>query len=181
MFWGVLFVAIGVLVILRHYFGIQFPLIKVIFGILLVYFGVKILFTSFTKATPGTPTRLGPSQNIGLFSSSRFQYISNGKPQSFHTFFGDSDIDLSKMDLSRGDVDIELNVVFGEMLVVLGAQVPMQLESKALFGEIQLPNKKKITEGRHTFQSAILKASGAKINMRANAIFGEIKMYYGKF
>ena len=74
MFWGVLFIAIGVLVILRHYFGIQFPLIKVLLGLVLVYFGMKILFTSFTKATPGTPTRLGPSQNIGLFSSSRFQY-----------------------------------------------------------------------------------------------------------
>ena len=64
---------------------------------------------------------------------------------------------------------------------MIGAQVPMQLESKAVFGQIELPNQKKITEGNHTFQSAVLKTSGTKINMRANCYFGSIRIYYAKY
>jgi hypothetical protein len=181
MIWGLLFVAIGILIILRQYLGIQFPLVKVILGLFLVFMGVKILFTSFVRPTPGTPTRLGPSQNIAAFNKSRFEYIANGKPQSFHTFFTNSDIDLSRMDLSRGDVEININVFFGEMVIVVGTTIPIQLEAKANFGEIVLPNKKKITKGSYTFQSEIFKVSGSKINMNVTSTFGDVRIFYGKY
>jgi hypothetical protein len=48
-FWGVVIVLVGVGLILREVFHIQFPFLRLLFGLLLIYWGVKIIYQGFTN------------------------------------------------------------------------------------------------------------------------------------
>ena len=46
-FWGVIIVLIGLSIILREVFHVNIPFVRIIFGVLLIYWGVKIISNGF--------------------------------------------------------------------------------------------------------------------------------------
>ena len=177
MMFGVFLIVIGASFILDQFFNIDIPVMRVAFGLFVIYIGLNIIFKSFNVGV-----RKEITDRKAVFGSSNFKYSqgdgssgSNAK-NKYDVVFGSGDLDLSDVDLSSGDVDIKLDAVFGELVVKVKKDTPLRVNSNSVFAEISLPKKNVNAFGKFTYESDSARDSSHHLNIKANAVFGSIKI-----
>ena len=112
VFWGALLILIGLALILRFVFNIDFPVVKVLFALFFIYLGLRILFGSFGLF------RIETGPNDVLFSEKEFIQPEHNK--EYNIVFGKGNFDFTKIDLSQGSVNVKIGTVFGASLIRIG-------------------------------------------------------------
>src|SRR5215510_7296421 len=87
-FWGAIIILFGLSIILREVFHVHIPFVRIAFGCLLLYWGLRMI-------TGGLNRRHGDS---AVFSEANMSY--DGSQKEYNIVFGSSNIDLFKMDLN---------------------------------------------------------------------------------
>lgn len=169
MFWGVFFIAIGVILILNFVFGLNLPILRTLFAVFLIYTGFKILFGNF-----GMEFRKYKSDTQAIFTESDFKY-SEEKDNSFSTVFGHSRLDLTNSDILKMRDSIEINTVFGSTRVKIPKDFPMKVKAEVAFGRVLFPTKEFNALGETTFTSDNFKSDLPYLNIKAHAVFGDIR------
>ena len=108
MMFGVFLIVIGVSFILDQFFNIDIPVLRVTFGLFVVYIGLNIVFKSFNVGV-----RKEVTDRKAIFGSSNFKYSQGDGAEGhfknkYDVVFGSGSLDLSDVDLSSGDVDVKL-------------------------------------------------------------------------
>ncbi len=171
MFWGILLIVIGVLMIIKHVFGLDLPVFKILLGLFFIYLGVKTIFGGFHLTVDSKAT-----ENTAIFSEADFQFPSSENSNDYQTIFGKGRLDLTKVDLSNGDVKIDLDAVFGKLTVIVDPKTPLVVKVNSAFGKVQLPTKDKVTFGEYTYESESAKTATAKLILTTSAVFGSLKI-----
>lgn len=166
IFWGVIIVIIGIVVIINVIFGTKIPIIPLIIGLLLIYFGVKII--------TGTSWRRSPKSVI--FEEKKIETTSpSGK---YDVIFGRSVIDLTKTEIKEGVSTVEINTVFGSSVIKIDPSMPIKIQASSAFGSGRLPDGNMVAFGEYTYKSDSLKKSDAKnyLLIELHVVFGSAEV-----
>lgn len=160
LLWGSLLILFGAQLIIQALFGINLPLIRVAFGLLIMYWGFILL------------TGQG---NFCIWQKHSYKNfcISNASSQDTHNvIFGTQTIDLSDLNIDKPQT-VTVNTVFGTAHIILNSNIPTRINTNTTFGTIILPDHSTITSGSrayYTHDSAYKPA----LTINANSTFGTI-------
>ena len=169
MFWGMLFISVGILLLLNYIFGIHLPVFKILVAIGFIYIGIKMLFGSFDLDFHKSQT-----ENEAIFSHSNFAI--NGDSRRYKTVFGSAKLDLSKVDIGTIKEKISVDTVFGETYILIPRGAPVSIESSAAFASIELPDKNINAFGQFQWHSESYKSDQPALRLKINAVFGALKV-----
>lgn len=164
LFWGILLMIGGVLFILRNYVNINIPIFRILFGLLLIYWGLSIIFGGFVHTDSHSAVFTG-NQTLKL----------NEKNNEYNIIFGSGEIDLTDYNTLKRMKKIEVNAIFGQAIVIVPDNVTIRLDANAVFGEAKTPQKTSVFIGESN--GIINQIEGSdEVEMEVNAIFGSVEV-----
>ena len=170
IFWGVIVILVGLSIILRAVFGIHIPFLRIIFGFVLIYWGVKMI--------TGGSFRFSRS-NSAVFNEARLDY--DDSQREYNIVFGSGTIDLFKMEANPPNKRIEVSVVFGNGTVILNDSIPILVELSSAFGAATTPDKTLNALGKSTFSTSAYKANEPYVFIKASVVFGKLDVQVKKW
>ena len=162
MFWGVIIIIIGIIVIINVVFGTKIPIFPLIFGLFLIYLGVKVI----------TGISCHRTSRSAIFEEKKIETESpTGK---YDVIFGRNVIDLTNVQLKEGVSRIEVNTVFGSSVLKINPSMPIKIIASSAFGSARMPDGNMVAFGEYTYKSDSLKQSDQKNYLLINlhVVFG---------
>lgn len=169
MFWGIFFIAFGLIMVIEHFFPIHIPIFKILIATLFVYIGLKILFGSFGSNIEISKVS---SENQSLFSTTTFKFSPSLK--EYQVVFGKGTLDLTQADVSQTSIEIQFNTVFGDSEIIVNNKMPIRIESNTAFGSTRYPNKDITAFGKYIYTSDSYKEGQAHLQINSNVVFGSL-------
>jgi hypothetical protein len=164
LFWGIIVVLIGLSIILNVVLGVKIPLIRIIFGLLLIYWGVTLLVgSSFRLRSRGT----------SAFSDADIRVTETGKQD---VIFGRATIDLTGLALKPGANRYEVDAIFGSALITLDSKTPARVRVSSAFGSARLPDGNIIAFGDRDWSSPGLNRDSGYLDLKADVVFGSLEV-----
>ncbi len=159
-FWGTLLILWGASLILKT-FGINLPLAKIFLALIIILFGLKLLF--------GTSSRVVRMENRAKRTVHRIN-----RSGEYTMVFSSGYVDLK--DIEQDAPDIDITVVFGSATVVLPAHLSYNIEPTTIFGQTVLPERSQTGFGGQAYK----RGGNPKeaINIESNCIFGSIEYIF---
>jgi predicted membrane protein len=165
-FWGVIIVLIGLSIILREIFHINIPFVRIVFGILLIYWGIKMISGGFGSRWK--------SNNDVVFNEGKVHY--DGDKKDYSIVFGNGTIDLFKIDAPTSRRKIEVNVVFGHGNLIVNDSIPMKIKMTAVFGSAEAPGKTANGFGESIYTTSAYNENDPYILVDATTVFGKTEI-----
>ncbi len=163
IFMGIIFLVVGVILLLNSFFNFNINIFKLIVGILIVLFGVFILFNGFG---------LQDSRNIifreGIIRVSKAQ-------DEYNIIFAAGTVDLSKLKIDSGTRKIKINTIFADGKVILNPEVPTVIKASSAFGELELPDKSSVIFSSKEYKTGEFGDNQDYLVIEASAVFGKLK------
>ncbi len=164
LFWGAIVVLIGLTIILNGVLGIRIPIIRIVFGLLLIYWGISLLLGLSFRRTSGTTA----------FSDSRLESTEASGKQD--VVFGRSTIDLTGVQLKPGVNRYEVNTVFGASVIRLNPATPAKVVVSSAFAGVRLPDGNTLAFGDNTWLSPAFKPDSAYLYLKVGVVFGGVEI-----
>lgn len=162
VFWGVVLVLLGFSVILKSVLNIDIPVIKIVFALILIYLGIRLL--------------AGPSlKNKGLFFFDRSKIKVNIEKDEYNVIFGSGEIDLRDLAELKHNSKREINIIFGSGRVILPENIPVEIKTDTVFGESKFPDGKTDFFGEYHY-SKNSELEGNVLLLEINVVFGSIRV-----
>lgn len=168
LFWGAFLLLLGVALIIKVVFNVDFPVFKVLIGIFLVLLGFKILFgrTIFTER------HFRPEETI--FSERVYDNPESGKEYS--VVFGKGVFDFTTVDLEQGSFHAKVSTVFGGTQIIIPADKPVRVQAEAVFAGAELPDGNNAVFGTSIYESDSWHADTASIDIKVEVVFGGVQV-----
>jgi predicted membrane protein len=166
VFWGIVIILVGVSIVLREVFGVNIPIIRVVFGLILIYIGARVLLGPIWKdrnRDSGPPSSLPYEAEKG----------------EYNIIFSSNDIDLSNYRPEDGRKKIEVNVVFGSGRLILPNGVPVHMDVSNVFGRVDNPSRATDRMGERSWDSPDFDPAKPHLSIEANVVFGRLHVMRG--
>ncbi len=158
---------IGLALIIRFVFNVDFPVYKVLIAGFFIYLGIRILFGSFGSI--GTfNVHSGP--NDVLFSEKEFVEPENNK--EYNIIFGKGNFDFRDVDLSQGNMSVKISTVFGASELVIDRDMPVRINADAVFAGAELPDGNTAVFGSSTYESESFTPDSNHLKIKLDVVFG---------
>jgi len=168
LFWGAFLLLLGIALIIKVVFNIDFPVFKILFGLFLVVFGLKVLFGR-TFMHHG---QIGPNETI--FNERIYETPENHREYS--VVFGKGVYDFTNIDLSEGSFYTEVNTVFGGSVIKIDDSMPVKITADAVFAGAELPGGNTAVFGNASYTTDSYRPDTASVNIKVNAVFGGVQV-----
>jgi len=171
LFWGLILVIIGLSMVFKVVFNVDFPLFKIIFAFILIFLGIRILFGNIHSKDKN---RDGDSV---VFGERKFSTVESHKEYS--VVFSKGDFDLRNIVLENETKKVKISTVFGASEIKLSRETPARIRVEAAFSGVSLPNGNTAAFGSATYESPGLDTSQPFLDIKIDVVFGgsEIKLY----
>ena len=168
IFWGAFLLLLGIALIIKVVFQVDFPVFKVVFGILLVLLGIKVLFgrTLFPQH------HFDPEEAV--FSERSYN---NPEPNKEYTvLFGKGVYDFTNVDLSKGSFETKISTVFGGTQIIVPRDAPVRITADAVFAGAEMPDGNTAVFGSTVYESDTWRPDSASINIKVDVVFGGVQV-----
>lgn len=165
--FGFIIILFGFSIILNAIFQIHIPVFKIVFSLFLIYLGAKILFGAFG---------IKSSEHTAIFSKSDFAPTS--RTNQYNVVFGEGEIDLTGIDIEKGNVEINVNTVFGECRLKIPKNTPTIIKANTILGAARLPGKNLTALGKTEYKTTNYSPIKNKLVIRADVVFGEFRVNF---
>ena len=164
-------ILIGLALIIRFVFNVDFPVIKVLIAMFFIYLGIRILFGSFGMFRFET----GPDDVI--FNEREFVRPEHNK--EYNIVFGKGNFDFTDVDLSEGNVNVKIGTVFGATEIRIDPDMPVKIVADAVFAGAELPDGNTAVFGSSSYESESFRQDSNHLKIKLDVVFGgvEIKRY----
>ena len=169
LFWGIVLIIIGLSLIVKVLFHIEFPIMKVLFYFFFIFLGIKILMGNW-----GTHIFHSGANDI-VFGENKFVH-ENIVPKEQNIIFGSGSIDFRKLNLGLLPTEIQINSVFGGSEIILKKDFPVKIKVDAAFAGVSLPNGNNTVFGSAFYQSSTFDETKPYLSIKVNAVFSGIKI-----
>ena len=163
IFMGIIFLTVGIILLLNSFFNFNINMFKLIIGIVIVLFGVFVLFNGFG---------FQDSRNIvfkeGIIRVSEVQ-------DEYNIIFASGTVDLSKVRVEDEVKKIEINTIFAEGKVILDPDVPTLIKASSAFGDLKLPDRSSVVFGSQKYRIGDISTNQGYLEIEASAVFGSLK------
>ena len=164
VFWGVLLIVLGALLILKKYVPFNLPVGRIIVALVFVYLGVRII-------VGGPGVRGG---NTVIFGSRTTAADEARGGEEHNVIFGSDDIDFTTT--PAGDVTREVNVIFGSGVLRVNPEAPVWIRMSSAFGSVRSPDGSTVAFGDRTWTSAAYREGSPALRIKAAAVFGSLSI-----
>lgn len=169
-FWGLVFVVIGVLLILRNVFGIDIPVWGVLWPILLILLGLSILLRP--------RWRWGKVSEHEVIMDEGSMKVSNAQDK-YDTIFGHGMIDFSDIKApEKGSRKLEVNSIFSGVEMKISEDTPMRIVGTGVFGGVEFPNGQSAAFGERTYTTKAFDSEKPYVYVKVSAVFGGVEIKY---
>lgn len=162
LFWGIVIVFLGFSIILREIFDVHFPFLRVLFGAVLIWWGVRMIAGGFQK-------------NETVAFSETDSGWDDGKKE-YSVVFGRGNFDLFKAPPITSDRKLEVNVVFGNGKLILNDSIPTIVKTNTVFGTTRTPNGTTAAFGETAFRTSTYKEGEPALKIETNTVFGQLEI-----
>lgn len=168
LFVGMVIVLAGASLILEAVFKIHIPLLRIAFGLFFIVLGARIVFGPWPHLAAGQP-------HAAVMSEQRFAPgPAVGDRLKYDVVFGRAEVDLTGLSPLDHDVFVEVNAVFGDVLVMVDPTVALEVDSSAAFGMTRLPDRQTVAFGSAHYQGSA--RAGPRLELKLNAVFGNAEV-----
>jgi predicted membrane protein len=176
MFWGIMLFAIGTLIIIQQIFNIDLPIIRILFGVFVMYLGAKLIFGSFGISISGFNNSSKVTDSSVLFAEADFKSKSenNGLNKKYSTVFGQANLDLSELNDTDLKEEIKIENVFGKTYIKTKSGIPISADVSVAFGSVKVRDQKLNAFGEMNFRSPNFNESQPYLKLKIECAFGEV-------
>lgn len=201
LIWGIIFIAAGIIFLLQNYGYIDaWDVVKTYWPLILVVIGLKILWDvkqSGSAKFIGEPSKRewnrSKSGQSAYRSTITADFLSesnimgdvkvtveseNFRGGSVNTVFGDTRLDLSKINVADGEHSLRISGVFGDVKIDTPQNLPIRVSGNTLAGDILIREYKKSGIGQSlSYQSQDYETAQKKLDISISQVFGDVKIY----
>jgi predicted membrane protein len=152
LFWPVLLIIAGALMLVKTLLHINIPVFKVLLAVGLIWGGISLISSGVSHK----PASIGSRMEI---TDTEIEYT---------VMFDSSEIDLSDEYIAHDRLTIDC--VFGKTVVILPRDRAVHIEASGAFCSLRSPGGRTITFGEGTYDCG----SGQPLLIEANCAFGEL-------
>lgn len=161
---GLVLILFGISIILKVFLNIDFPVVKTLFALFLIAWGVWVLLGKHI-----CPVRCHGS-NTTLFSECK-SFNADGK--EYNVVFGKATYDFTKLDPADTEQRSKtIKTVFGESIVIINKDLPVRISAETAFGNVSLPNGNASFMGGQRWESDSAKTSENVVDIHVQVVFG---------
>jgi len=188
-FWGTLIIVLGLLILLNNLDLIDYPakyLFRDIWPVILIIVGLALIFRQSRSKTVSMAhdfeVHSGDSLNrhhSNFFADNNVDARgANIDGMSYSTVFGDTTVNLSGGILKNGSNRLVVSATFGDVTVIVPADMEASAYSSTTFGDIYAFGKtasgisSSLTASTDGFDTA-----EPKVHITASTTFGDVKIY----
>jgi predicted membrane protein len=173
LFWGILFILIGISIVIRVVFNVDFPLFKFLFAFLFIWIGIRIML-----GTNVLSVHSEGEHNV-IFGEKRWTGEELGTGE-YNIIFGKGVYDLRNVKLEGNEpLVVQIHTVFGATEIKVAKDIPLRVEANAVFGGAEMPNGNNAAFGSVKYESQSFVKDSSYILIKADVVFGglQIKEY----
>lgn len=164
-FWGIFLILLGVTIVLKTFFGINIPLFKTAFAILLIYAGISML-------AGGQRWHFYRNESI-FFNNTKVQ-AEQGR-RDYNIIFGSGTLDFTNVKPEPEAHKIEVTTVFGSGVLKVDPNIPVIIKVDAIFASAQFPDGTGISFGNYTYRSPQKRGQNEPyVEIEADVVFGSL-------
>ena len=168
LFWGAFLLLLGVALIIKVVFNVDFPVFKVLVGIFLVLFGLKVIFGKFLIS----PGHFEPEETI--FNERVYDNPESGK--EYTVLFAKGVYDFTNVDLEKGSFRAKVSTVFGGTQIIIPRDKPVRIQADAVFAGAELPDGNNAVFGTTIYESDTYSPDSACIDIKVDVVFGGVQV-----
>jgi hypothetical protein len=164
LFWGIILILLGISIVIRIVFNVHIPLVRIVFALILIYLGIKVLvgdsWTCFNR-------------NRSVFGSSHIS-VPSGENE-YKVIFGSMSIDATGEVTESEPERTFIKTVFGESKLTIALSVPTIVHVQAAFSGTRFPNGNSLSFGDSTYKNSAMKPGiSPKREIYVKVVFGSV-------
>lgn len=164
LFWGAFLLLLGIALIIKVVFHVDFPVFKVVVGIFLILLGIRLLFGRV----------IWPSHHFDaedtVFNERTYDSPEPGK--EYTVLFGKGVYDFTDVDLEQGTFRAKISTIFGGSQIIIDRDMPVRIKADAVFAGAELPDGNTAVFGSAVYQSDSWSPDSACLDIKVDVIFG---------
>ena len=177
MFWSLFFIVFGVLLLIQHVINVDLPLMRIFFGLFLMYLGLKVLFGSFGIEINGAKVKKVATSTEFIFAGGDFKLNEHDHVNKrFSTVFGNSNLDLTDLSKLNSEDQIKIENVFSKTKIKTPADYELNIKSNIAFGSVRVRGQKLGALGEVDYKTPNYPNSAKKLNLVIDSVFGEVEI-----
>ena len=163
---GIILILLGLSLIIKIVFNVDFPVFKILIALLFIYFGLRIIMGGSFHMFHD----VGDEQSV-IFGERKITKVENGR--EYNVIFGAANFDLRDFHLPDSQtVHIKVNTIFGGTQFQLNDSTPLRLDANTAFGGTKAPNGNTSAFGDLKFETDSAKMSKSVLEIETNTVFG---------
>ena len=168
LFWGAFLLLLGIALIIKVVFNVDFPVFKVLVGIFLILLGIKVLFGRFIFPAD----RFNPEDTI--FNERVYDNPESGK--EYTVLFAKGVYDFTSVDLDKGNFNAKVSTVFGGAQIIIPRDKPVRIKADAVFAGAEMPDGNTAVFGSTIYESDTWSPDSAAIDIKVDVVFGGVQV-----
>jgi len=168
LFWGAFLLILGIALIIKVVFNVDFPVFKVLLGVFLIAFGIKVLFGKFLIPAH----HFDPEETV--FNERVYDNPESGK--EYTVLFAKGVYDFTNVDLSKGKYKVKISTVFGGTQIIIPRDKPVRIKADAVFAGAELPDGNTAVFGTTVYESDTWSPDSASIDIKVDIVFGGVQV-----
>ena len=168
LFWGAFLLLLGIALIIKVVFNVDFPVFKVLVGIFLILMGIKVLFGRFLIPSH----HFEPEETI--FNERVYDNPEPGK--EYTVLFARGVYDFTNVDLSKGSFYVKISTVFGGTQIIISRDMPVKIKADAVFAGAELPDGNTAVFGSAIYESDSWSPDTAALDIKVDVVFGGVQV-----
>jgi predicted membrane protein len=170
VFWGAVIILLGLSIILNAVFRINFPFLKVLFSLIIIYIGFSLLLGSFGRKG----VRFSGNETSSVFGNAHILVDEANLARKYSTVFGSQVIDLTELN-PTSDQNISFDAVFGSQRVIVPKRQKVRIKGSSAFGSVRLPSGGDVVFGDQIYTHEGDSGSTYTLHIDGDAVFGSIR------
>jgi hypothetical protein len=158
--WGSLLIVIGVSLLLKAFFGISLPIMRVAIGVFLLYLGLTFL----------VPTKTIGHETKAIIFNKKYIHADLFEDHAYSVIFGEGTIDLSELDKPT---HVQIKSSYSSTTVILDPNIPTKVIIDSMFSNVSLPDETITSFGHYSYKN-MDKTVQPLLVVRVKALFSKV-------
>jgi predicted membrane protein len=167
IFWGSILILLGISVIIRIVFNVHVPLVRIVFALILIYFGIRVLMG-------GSWCRSTCSTNTVLFSEVKTEFTKDSN--EYNIIFGKGSVSFTDSALAAKNRRIKVNTIFGAGEIKINPALPAVIKVSSAFSGAKMPDGAIISFGEYTYKTKAFSENAPALRIDATVVFGALEI-----
>jgi len=168
IFWGSILILLGLSVIVRIVFNVHVPLVRIVFALVIIYLGVRVLMG-------GSWNKCGSNgASTVVFSDAKTELSKDST--EYNIIFGKGVVKLDSAALAEKNKKVKINTIFGATEIIVSSNVPAIIRVTSAFSGAKMPDGNVISFGEYVYKTKAVSDLAKALHVDASVVFGGLEI-----